>query len=424
MPFEQVGEGSATDTGADKNLSLLEQRAAAVKARNAERKANGESDFPSLLAVLAAIGAGAYFWWDNKNSDDGDFPTFAPSAPPMVVPPLPTERDRQTPSELMSATAAPDEKAESTTDRPVPQNPAMLLAMRQRQTLVTAKPRTGKSITVSLAWPKVQAEGVYVACLQPKYHPNEKRYWEGADSLCGFMLENWQMGEGDSVLIDGERTAQLDKEQLAKQLTDYLIAWRKHPAKRKLLIIDELRALKEVLPDWYRDVFVPFLVVEMSSGETSGRIVWAITQSSLCGDIGFSGGDRSMFDLFVLETPESAEHYSSVRNSFKGLPAADKSALRLLRIAEAVNLLPLGSRRLGTDGALPRTRRKCPTYRQLCCHFPHLRRKWLCKWRKCPLHKGGSRFAAARKRKCKRVLRGFGASSRRSEAGEGQVSRS
>ena len=325
VPFEQVGAGSATDTGADKNLSLLEQRAAAVKARNAERKANGESDFPSLLAVLAAIGAGVYFWWDNKTSDDGDFPTFAPFAPPMVVPPLPTERDRPTPSELMSATAALNREPATATDQPVPQNPAMLLAMRQRQTLVTAKPRTGKSITVSLAWPKVQAEGVYVACLQPKYHPTEKRYWDGTDSLCGFMLENWQMGEGDRVLIDGERTAQLDKEQLAKQLTDYLIAWRKHPAKRKLLIIDELRALKEVLPDWYRDVFVPFLVVEMSSGETSGRIVWAITQSSLCGDIGFSGGDRSMFDLFVLETPESAEHYSSVRNSFKGLPVADKA---------------------------------------------------------------------------------------------------
>ena len=40
VPFEQVGERSATDAGVDKTLSLLEQRAAAVKARNAERKAS------------------------------------------------------------------------------------------------------------------------------------------------------------------------------------------------------------------------------------------------------------------------------------------------------------------------------------------------------------------------------------------------
>ena len=156
-------------------------------------------------------------------------------------------------------------------------------------------------------------------------------YWEGTDSLCGFMLENWQLGADDvlsdehKAVVDGHCTRSLSKEDLAKQLTTYLRTWRSHPADKKLLIVDELRGLQQALPDWYKDVFIPFLVVEMSSGETSGRVLWAITQSANCGDIGFSGGDRSMFDLFALETPESSQHYNSLRKSFVGLPAADKS---------------------------------------------------------------------------------------------------
>ena len=316
VPLESSTD-SAIAVTEDADLSPLQRRAAAARA-NAENQ-TGEGN---VFLVASAIG-GVLLWQFNKEMKSDDFPPMA-AAPSKWNPLEALAPDNDAPIFAVPPAEAAPVKSEPINDGPVPQNPAILLAMRQRQTLITAKPRTGKSITVSLAWPKVQAEGVWVACLQPKFHRNEKQYWNGVDSICGFMLENWQMGEGDTVLVDGDRTAQLSKEQLAKQLTDYLIAWRKHPAKRKLLIIDELRALKEVLPDWYRDIFVPFLVVEMSSGETSGRIVWAITQSSLCGDIGFSGGDRSMFDLFVLETPESSEHYNSVRSSFKGLPAADK----------------------------------------------------------------------------------------------------
>ena len=326
-----LAESSAANNPTDtKPKSLLQQRAAAAKSRANESEGGG------ALFVLLLLGAGGFWYYrqDQKNDDFG--PLLSPADLQQ------SRRDSYRPPPLhleVSKAFEPEEsgdRSHPTTAAPVadsrvPQNPAQLLAQRKRSTLITAKPRVGKSLSIANAWPTVQQDGTTVWTLQPKYCPREAHYWDGADHLFGLMLENWQtppdsnIGIDLSALIDGERTEQIDKEALAKALTNYLLSWRHDPAPNKLLIVDELRALKEVLPEWYNSFFAPFMVVEMSSGETAGRIVWVISQSPNCSDIGFSGGDRSMFDLFALETPESSAHYNALRQSFRGLPAAEKS---------------------------------------------------------------------------------------------------
>ena len=325
VPLSLSESAAIAPSTASKPKSLLQQRAEAAKNRTQSSEGGGGG----ALFVLLLLAAGGYwvYWRDQKNDEFGPLVSLAA---------LPPTRHRDSAQPPRHSEVAPHPAAAPVVDSPVPRNPAQLMAQRQRSTLVTAKPRVGKSLSIANAWPAVQQQGTHVWTLQPKYCDSEAHYWDGADHLFGFMLENWQTPPDSSVEVDltaqidsdsygrlRQRTEPLDKDQLAKALTDYLLAWRHDPAPNKLLIVDELRALKEVLPDWYNSFFAPFMVVEMSSGETAGRLVWVISQSPNCRDIGFSGGDRSMFDLFALETPESSQHYNALRQSYRGLPAAD-----------------------------------------------------------------------------------------------------
>jgi hypothetical protein len=60
--------------------------------------------------------------------------------------------------------------------------------------------------------------------------------------------------------------------------------------------------------------------MELSSGETDERALWAMTQSSLVGDIGVSGGMRATFDLLTIQTPSSQGHLESLRKSDTSIP--------------------------------------------------------------------------------------------------------
>lgn len=184
-----------------------------------------------------------------------------------------------------------------------------LLAERLRPTLITANPRLGKGITLQAAGreAKRQHEGCTVWVLQPKYHPNEHAYWSDCDRICGFMAES---------LLGPE-----DKKPWEERMTAFILEWRQHQRTGKtVLVIDELSMLAKVFPKWFKDVLVPALTVEFSSGETSGRALWACTQSALCGDLGISGGNRSTFDIFTIQSPDSREHYESLLKSFNSIP--------------------------------------------------------------------------------------------------------
>jgi hypothetical protein len=163
------------------------------------------------------------------------------------------------------------------------------------------------------AYRQAQAKGAAVWVIQPKFHPKERGYWADADNVLGFMADELETKD--------------DIEATQEEMQDFIFAWRQIPQRPKVLIIDELAMLKVTFKTWYESFLKPQLVMELSSGETDDRALWAMTQSSLVGDIGVSGGMRSTFDLLTLQTPTSQGHLESLRASDKTIPAIDDPTL-------------------------------------------------------------------------------------------------
>ncbi|MBE9160089.1 hypothetical protein IQ265_25165 [Nodosilinea sp. LEGE 06152] len=193
-------------------------------------------------------------------------------------------------------------------------NPAAILAARMRPTLISANPRIGKGLTVAHAYRQAQVkQGAVVWVIQPKYHPKEHGYWEQADNVLGFMADSLESKE--------------DIDDICEQMQKFIFAWRQLPQRPKVLIIDELAMMKTAFKSWYDGFLKSQLTMELSSGETDDRALWAITQSSLVGDIGVSGGMRATFDLLTIQTPSSQSHLESLRKSDTSIPPIEDEVI-------------------------------------------------------------------------------------------------
>jgi hypothetical protein len=252
-----------------------------------------------LAMLLGAVSVGSGLAWALK----GETPTVAIAATPAApVAPVAPAWDGSVP---MPQGSQPDSYRVG--------NPAAILAQRLRPTLIAANPRVGKGLTVAHAYRQAQANGAAVWVIQPKYHPKEHWYWEAADNVLGFMADSLETKE--------------DIEAIQEEMQQFIFAWRQIPQRPKVLIVDELAMLKTTFKTWYESFLKPQLVMELSSGETDDRALWAMTQSSLVGDIGVSGGMRATFDLLTLQTPTSQGHLESLRASDKTIPAIDDPAI-------------------------------------------------------------------------------------------------
>ncbi|MGB3137024.1 MAG: hypothetical protein WBB18_09495, partial [Nodosilinea sp.] len=193
-------------------------------------------------------------------------------------------------------------------------NPAAILAARMRPTLISANPRVGKGLTVAHAYRQAQVkQGAVVWVIQPKYHPKEHGYWKQADNVLGFMADSLESKE--------------DIDDICEQMQKFIFAWRQLPQRPKVLIIDELAMMKTAFKAWYEGFLKSQLTMELSSGETDDRALWAITQSSLVGDIGVSGGMRATFDLLTIQTPSSQSHLESLRKSDTSIPPIEDEVI-------------------------------------------------------------------------------------------------
>jgi hypothetical protein len=249
-----------------------------------------------LAMLLGAVSVGSGLAWALK----GETPTVALAAAPMA--PVAPTWDGSVP---MPQGSQPDSYRVG--------NPAAILAQRLRPTLISANPRVGKGVTIAHAYRQAQANGAAVWVIQPKYHPKEHWYWEAADNVLGFMADSLETKE--------------DIEAMQEEMQQFIFAWRQIPQRPKVLIVDELAMLKTTFKTWYESFLKPQLVMELSSGETDDRALWAMTQSSLVGNIGVSGGMRATFDLLTLQTPTSQGHLESLRASDKTIPPIDDIAI-------------------------------------------------------------------------------------------------
>ena len=183
---------------------------------------------------------------------------------------------------------------------------AQVLAHELKPLIISARPRVGKGIITAhtIAHAK-QQHGASVWVIQPKPAPEELSYWKQSDRFLGFYLEDYEV----------------DDPSIAEQLTTFFKEWRASPHRPTMLIIDELAKIKAMQPTWYKKFLLPQCVVEGSSGETDRRFLWLITVSPLVGDLGMSGGDRSVFDLMTLQTVVTRDHRESFKKSVPSLEA-------------------------------------------------------------------------------------------------------
>lgn len=179
------------------------------------------------------------------------------------------------------------------------------LAGRFRPSVITARPRVGKSLMVSAAMALLKQHGVTIWVIQPKPSPQELAYWKHADRFLGFWAES--LPQDDEAMID--------------RMTTFIQEWRSQVHRPTLLFIDEGLMLEAKFPKWFKNDFKAQIVVEGSSGETDKRILWVATQSPLVTDLGLTTGKRSAFDLVTLQKADTTDHAHMVRSSYKSIEA-------------------------------------------------------------------------------------------------------
>ncbi|MFM2430616.1 MAG: hypothetical protein RLZZ511_1829 [Cyanobacteriota bacterium] len=183
-------------------------------------------------------------------------------------------------------------------------NLPVALAGRFKPTVITARPRVGKSLAISHAMAQLKAQGVSIWIIQPKPSPQELGYWKHADRFLGFWAEK--------CLQDDEATV--------AKLNQFIDEWRAQIHRPTLLFIDEGLMLEAKFPKWFKADFKAEIVVEGSSGETDRRVLWVATQSPLVTDLGLTTGKRSAFDMVTLQKADTLDHAHMVRSSYKSMP--------------------------------------------------------------------------------------------------------
>lgn len=248
-------------------------------------------------------------------------PTEAPIFEPM---PRPAEVSRvvdvpyvTVPHQSASAAADQDNEWVSPSQK-APVDVAQILASQERPTFIVGPDRVGKGMTVQFAYRAMRAKGYQVWLIQPKPAPQEKHYWADCDEVLSFNLSDTT-----------EQESAPEHQALQKDVRAFIGAYRQAAGDKKLLILDELFMVSQVWPDFTKKFLKGVIAQETSSGVTYGRLLWTITQNGQLGDIGISGGSRSLFDLVAIQRPDSGPHLEALSRSYTGLPGIDPSLFEM-----------------------------------------------------------------------------------------------
>jgi hypothetical protein len=184
---------------------------------------------------------------------------------------------------------------------------ASALAVPLKSSILVGQPGAGKGLTVAYATRaiKQQRPEVSIWVIDPKSDPGEAAYWLACDRVL------------DEPIPAFPRADDIEEFQ-AK--ADRFVDEFKAVAGPKLLIVDEVLAIKELMPSWFKGLVTACNHLA-STGRSRGVYVWLISQTPNASDFGISGGARNVSRRVLLLSADDLGLIDNNSTFFSGRPS-------------------------------------------------------------------------------------------------------
>jgi hypothetical protein len=247
--------------------------------------------------------------------DDSAAPGHQPIAPNSITAPV-SARNEPPPSAPghqpiapnigPMPVAAPAEPAQSRSDSAI--DIAASLAAPIKSSIVVGQPGAGKGLTVAYATRAIKQTRpeISIWVIDPKGDPGEAAYWLAADRVLAEPIPAFPSGE--------------DVEDFQGKV-DRFVDEFKAVLGPKLLIVDEVLAIKELMPQWFKGFSVACNHLA-STGRSRAVYVWLISQTPNASDFGISGGARNVFRRVLLLAADDLGLIANNSTFFSGQPSA------------------------------------------------------------------------------------------------------
>lgn len=234
-----------------------------VASVRSQEEARENKAFDDYLATLAARRSALRAPTSPLGTPNPDYPTPSP-------PPEPTEPLDPPQSEQPAPPPQPDPPK-----LPTLRSPVDTLTNRLCSALVCGVPGAGKGMVVSNALRVVREAypDVTITVVDPKADPKERGYWDAAHHV-----------HAQPLGLDSAKTSAW----VRAILDEFLGA-----PSPKLLVLDELSALHNVLDKPTKGTIATFLNLVINQGDSNQTWVWAITQTAFVQDLPFNSGTRA-----------------------------------------------------------------------------------------------------------------------------------
>jgi hypothetical protein len=207
---------------------------------------------------------------------------------------------------------------------------ASALADPIKSSILVGQPGAGKGLTVAYATRAIKQRRpeVSIWVIDPKGDPGEAAYWLACDRVLDEPIPAFPRPED---IEDFQAKA------------DRFVSEFKDVVGPKLLIVDEVLAVKELMPSWFKGLVTACNHLA-STGRSRGVYVWLISQTPNASDFGISGGARNVFRRVLLLSADDLGLIDNNSTFFSGRPSD-----ALLKVTGRVFFDSLG----GLWGAVP-----------------------------------------------------------------------
>jgi hypothetical protein len=185
---------------------------------------------------------------------------------------------------------------------------AASLAAPIKSSIIVGQPGAGKGLAVAYATRAIKQRHpeVSIWVIDPKSDPGEAAYWLACDRVLDEPIPAFPSGE-DIEDFQGK--------------VDRFVDEFKAVLGPKLLIVDEVLAIKELMPGWFKGFSVACNHLA-STGRSRAVYVWLISQTPNASDFGISGGARNVFRRVLLLAADDLGLIANNSTFFDGKPSA------------------------------------------------------------------------------------------------------